>query len=174
MMRLRVRAARYSAPPCRPGRREVVSALPLGEGLHKPLESIRWVFCIGSLGFPIVVFLFVSYSQPRQWLLVRVGEAHFALAGAKCWAWLSEPGRIVALALRVSFRKAGVIRSALNRSFIMTAGNWRYASNIRFPCGSYSGRVLCAARMSRAVTFVSLRRPAGHVPGPSSLRGNRC
>jgi hypothetical protein len=85
--------------------------------------------------------------------LVRVGEAHFALAGAKCWAWLSEPSRIVALALRVSFRKAGVIRSALNRGFILTAGAMRYASNIIVPCGSYSGRVLCEARLSRAVTF---------------------
>ena len=61
-------------------------------------------------------------------------------SGAKCLAWLSEPGRIVALALRVSSRKAGVIRSALNRSFIITAGAVRYASNIAAPCGSTLSR----------------------------------
>src|ERR1019366_3232980 len=37
---LRVRAARYSAPPCRPGGLALVSALPLREGLYEPLESI--------------------------------------------------------------------------------------------------------------------------------------
>jgi hypothetical protein len=45
-------------------------------------------------------------------------------------------GRLRRSGVAGSFRKAGVIRSAYVRSFVMTAGAMRYASNIIVPCGS--------------------------------------